>query len=145
MEKRIKKIKSLILMCATLCTLFVAFISYQSWGTVEYVSENIPNDMANIQWLRLTLIAVRYMLAIGLVATLIAFLTNIWRGASYGRPLVKCHDCNLLSIFACRRQRRNNNLPGNEKARNIHQRIYANHMFCAAGICKAVFNSSGCE
>ena len=76
-------------MCATLCTLFVAFISYQSWGTVEYVSENIPNDMANIQWLRLTLIAVRYLLAIGLVATLIAFLTNIWRGASYGRLFVR--------------------------------------------------------
>ena len=76
-------------MCATLCTLFIAFISYQSWGTVEYVSENIPNDMADIQWLRLTLIAVRYLLAIGLVATLIAFLTNIWRGASYGRLFVR--------------------------------------------------------
>ena len=45
--------------------------------------------MADIQWLRLTLIAVRYLLAIGLVATLIAFLTNIWRGASYGRLFVR--------------------------------------------------------
>ncbi|MGN0231400.1 MAG: hypothetical protein ACI4A8_04215 [Muribaculaceae bacterium] len=100
MEKRIKSIKSIILICSLLCTLFVAFISYQSWGTIEYVSENIPNDMADIQWFRLTLITVRYLLALALVATLIAFLTNIWRGASSGRLFVRGNHRWLYAMTA---------------------------------------------
>ena len=35
--------------CVTLCALFVAFISYQSWGTIEYVAGNVAADMADVQ------------------------------------------------------------------------------------------------
>ncbi|MGM9840891.1 MAG: hypothetical protein ACI31D_01670 [Candidatus Limisoma sp.] len=49
MESNTKSLKSLIIVCAGLCALFVAFISYQSWGTIEYVTSNIPSEMADIQ------------------------------------------------------------------------------------------------
>lgn len=89
MERKTKSLKTLIVVCTTLCTLFVTFISYQSWGTVEYVIANIPSDMADIQWLRVTIVVVRYMLALALVATLLVFLSRIWRGAAAGKLFIR--------------------------------------------------------
>lgn len=89
MENESKSLRRLIVACVTLCALFVAFISYQSWGTIEYVAGNVTADMADVQWLRITLVTVRYALALALVATLLAFLTKIWRGASAGKLFIK--------------------------------------------------------
>lgn len=38
MKNESKSLRKLIVACAALCTLFVAFISYQSWGTLENMS-----------------------------------------------------------------------------------------------------------
>lgn len=89
MNSKTKSLKTLIVVCTALCTLFVTFISYQSWGTVEYVIANIPSDMADIQWFRITIVVVRYMLALALVATLLVFLSRIWRGAAAGKLFIR--------------------------------------------------------
>ena len=79
MEKKSNSLKTLIVVCTALCALFVAFISYQSWGTLEYITVDIPEYLADIQWLRITIVVVRYILALALVATLLVFLNKIWR------------------------------------------------------------------
>ena len=37
MENKSKPLKRVIVACIAFCALFVAYISIQSWGTVEYL------------------------------------------------------------------------------------------------------------
>ena len=87
-------------MCATLCALFLAFISFQSWGTVVDVVENAPEAMADVQWLRVSLVVVRYLLAIALVASLQVFLIVTWRGAAAGKLFVRGNHRWLYAMSA---------------------------------------------
>lgn len=100
MKNESKSLRRLIMTCVTLCALFVAFISYQSWGTIEYVAGNVPADMADVQWLRVTLVVVRYALALALVVTLLVFLAKIWRGAAAGKLFIKGNHRWLYAMSA---------------------------------------------
>ncbi|MGM9868511.1 MAG: hypothetical protein ACI30R_02650 [Sodaliphilus sp.] len=88
MKSKTKSLKRMIVVCVILCAVFVAFISFQSWGTVEWLSDNLPQEDAYL-WLRHTFVWLRCLLAIGLAATLLAFLWRIWRGASAGKLFVR--------------------------------------------------------
>ena len=100
MKNKANSLKKLIVACATLCALFVAFISFQSWGTVVDVVENAPEAMADVQWLRVSLVVVRYLLAIALVATLLVFLLVTWRGAAAGKLFVRGNHRWLYAMSA---------------------------------------------
>ena len=100
MKNKANSLKKLIVACATLCALFVAFISFQSWGTVVDVVENAPEAMADVQWLRVSLVVVRYLLAIALVATLLVFLIVTWRGAAAGKLFVRGNHRWLYAMSA---------------------------------------------
>ncbi|MGM9834111.1 MAG: DUF2975 domain-containing protein [Candidatus Limisoma sp.] len=100
MESKTKSLKGLIMTCAGLCALFVAFISYQSWGTLEYVTSNIPSEMADIQWLRISVVLVRYALALALVATLLVFLFKIVRGAASGKLFLRGNHRSIYAMSA---------------------------------------------
>ena len=100
MKNKANSLKKLIVACATLCALFVAFISFQSWGTVVDVVENVPEAMADVQWLRVSLVVVRYLLAIALVATLLVFLLVTWRGAAAGKLFVRGNHRWLYAMSA---------------------------------------------
>ena len=99
MKNQANSLKKLIVACATLCALFVAFISFQSWGTVVDVVENVPEAMADVQWLRVSLV-VRYLLAIALVASLQVFLIVTWRGAAAGKLFVRGNHRWLYAMSA---------------------------------------------
>ena len=73
MENKSKPLKRVIVACIAFCALFVAYISIQSWGTVEYLQEEFSGDLTA----RFALIGVRYLLALGLTATLLVFLGTI--------------------------------------------------------------------
>ena len=100
MEKKSNSLKTLIVVCTALCALFVAFISYQSWGTLEYITVDIPEYLADIQWLRITIVVVRYILALALVATLLVFLNKIWRGAAAGKLFIRGNHRLLYAMSA---------------------------------------------
>ena len=100
MKNQANSLKKLIVACAILCALFVAFISFQSWGTVVDVVENAPEAMADVQWLRVSLVVVRYLLAIALVATLQVFLIVTWRGAAAGKLFVRGNHRWLYAMSA---------------------------------------------
>lgn len=100
MKNQANSLKKLIVACATLCALFVAFISFQSWGTVVDVVENAPEAMADVQWLRVSLVVVRYLLAIALVASLQVFLLVTWRGAAAGKLFVRGNHRWLYAMSA---------------------------------------------
>lgn len=100
MENKSKTLRRIIVACAAICTLFVAFISYQSYGTLEFVNGNIPADMADIQWLRVTLVAARYLLALALTSTLLVFLLRIWRGATCGKLFIRGNHRWLYAMSA---------------------------------------------
>ena len=100
MKNQANSLKKLIVACATLCALFLAFISFQSWGTVVDVVENAPEAMADVQWLRVSLVVVRYLLAIALVATLLVFLLVTWRGAAAGKLFVRGNHRWLYAMSA---------------------------------------------
>ena len=100
MKNQENSLKKLIVACATLCALFVAFISFQSWGTVVDVVENAPEAMADVQWLRVSLVVVRYLLAIALVASLQVFLIVTWRGAAAGKLFVRGNHRWLYAMSA---------------------------------------------
>lgn len=100
MKNQANSLKKLIVACATLCALFVAFISFQSWGTVVDVVENAPEAMADVQWLRVSLVVVRYLLAIALVASLQVFLIVTWRGAAAGKLFVRGNHRWLYAMSA---------------------------------------------
>ena len=100
MKNKANSLKKLIVACATLCALFVAFISFQSWGTVVDVVENAPEAMADVQWLRVSLVVVRYLLAIALVASLLVFLLVTWRGAAAGKLFVRGNHRWLYAMSA---------------------------------------------
>lgn len=100
MKNKANSLKKLIVACATLCALFVAFISFQSWGTIVDVVENVPEAMADVQWLRVSLVVVRYLLAIALVATLLVFLIVTWRGAAAGKLFVRGNHRWLYAMSA---------------------------------------------
>ena len=74
MKNESKSLKRLIVACGVLCGLFVVFLSVQSWGTIDYVVANVPEEMADVQWLRVLLVVLRYVLALGLVAVLLRWL-----------------------------------------------------------------------
>ena len=86
--------------CEVLCGLFVAFLSVQSWGTIDYVVANVPEEMADVQWLRVLLVVLRYMLALGLVAVLLVFLVRIWRGAAAGKLFIRGNHRWLYALSA---------------------------------------------
>ena len=100
MKNQANSLKKLIVACATLCALFVAFISFQSWGTIVDVVENVPEAMADVQWLRVLLVVLRYVLALGLVAVLLAFLVRIWRGAAAGKLFIRGNHRWLYALSA---------------------------------------------
>lgn len=100
MKNQANSLKKLIVACATLCALFVAFISFQSWGTIVDVVENVPEAMADVQWLRVSLVVVRYLLAIALVASLLVFLIVTWRGAAAGKLFVRGNHRWLYAMSA---------------------------------------------
>ncbi len=100
MKNQANSLKKLIFVCATLCALFVAFISFQSWGTIVYVVENVPEAMADVQWLRVSLVVLRYLLAIALVATLLVFLIVTWLGAAAGKLFVRGNHRWLYAMSA---------------------------------------------
>lgn len=100
MKNQANSLKKLIVACATLCALFVAFISFQSWGTVVDVVENVPEAMADVQWLRVSLVVVRYLLAVALVVTLLVFLLVTWRGAAAGKLFVRGNHRWLYAMSA---------------------------------------------
>lgn len=100
MKNQANSLKKLIVACATLCALFLAFISFQSWGTVVDVVENAPEAMADVQWLRVSLVVVRYLLAIALVASLQVFLIVTWRGAAAGKLFVRGNHRWLYAMSA---------------------------------------------
>ena len=86
--------------CGVLCGLFVAFLSVQSWGTIDYVVANVPEEMADVQWLRVLLVVLRYVLALGLVAVLLVFLVRIWRGAAAGKLFIRGNHRWLYALSA---------------------------------------------
>ena len=45
MENKSKPLKRVIVACIAFCALFVAYISIQSWGTVEYLQEEFSGDL----------------------------------------------------------------------------------------------------
>ena len=100
MKNQANSLKKLIVVCATLCALFVAVISFQSWGTIVDVVENVPEAMADVQWLRVSLVVVRYLLALALVATLLVFLLVTWRGAAAGKLFVRGNHRWLYAMSA---------------------------------------------
>ena len=100
MKNQANSLKKLIVACATLCALFLAFISFQSWGTIVDVVENVPEAMADVQWLRVSLVVVRYLLAIALVASLQVFLIVTWRGAAAGKLFVRGNHRWLYAMSA---------------------------------------------
>ena len=100
MKNQANSLKKLIVACATLCALFVAFISFQSWGTIVDVVENVPEAMADVQWLRVLLVVLRYVLALGLVAVLLVFLVRIWRGAAAGKLFIRGNHRWLYALSA---------------------------------------------
>ena len=90
----------MIVACGVLCGLFVAFLSVQSWGTIDYVVANVPEEMADVQWLRVLLVVLRYVLALGLVAVLLVFLVRIWRGAAAGKLFIRGNHRWLYALSA---------------------------------------------
>ena len=92
MKSKSKSLRRLIVACAAVCALFVLFISFQSWGTLDIVFNDIPADMADVQWLRITLVVGRYVLALAMVATLLVFLFRIWRGAGAGKLFIRGNE-----------------------------------------------------
>ena len=100
MKNESKSLKKLIVVCGVLCGLFVAFLSIQSWGTIDYVVANVPEDMVDVQWLRIALVVFRYMLALGLVAVLLVFLVRIWRGAAAGKLFIRGNHRWLYALSA---------------------------------------------
>ena len=100
MKNESKLLKRLIVACGVLCGLFVAFLSVQSWGTIDYVVANVPEEMADVQWLRVLLVVLRYMLALGLVAVLLVFLVRIWRGAAAGKLFIRGNHRWLYALSA---------------------------------------------
>lgn len=100
MKNQANSLKKLIVACASLCALFVAFISFQSWGTIVDVVENVPEAMADVQWLRVSLVVVRYLLAVALVVTLLVFLLVTWRGAKAGKLFVRGNHRWLYAMSA---------------------------------------------
>ena len=93
-------LKKLIVVCGVLCALFVSFLSIQSWGTIDYVVANVPENMVDVQWLRIALVVFRYMLALGLVAVLLVFLVRIWRGAAAGKLFIRGNHRWLYALSA---------------------------------------------
>lgn len=100
MKNESKSLKRLIVACEVLCGLFVAFLSVQSWGTIDYVVANVPEEMADVQWLRVLLVVLRYVLALGLVAVLLVFLVRIWRGAAAGKLFIRGNHRWLYALSA---------------------------------------------
>ena len=100
MKNETKALKWLIVACGVLCGLFVAFLSVQSWGTIDYVVANVPEEMADVQWLRVLLVVLRYVLALGLVAVLLVFLVRIWRGAAAGKLFIRGNHRWLYALSA---------------------------------------------
>ena len=100
MKNELKSLKRLIVACGVLCGLFVAFLSVQSWGTIDYVVANVPEEMADVQWLRVLLVVLRYVLALGLVAVLLVFLVRIWRGAAAGKLFIRGNHRWLYALSA---------------------------------------------
>lgn len=100
MKNESKSLKRLIVACGVLCGLFVAFLSVQSWGTIDYVVANVPEEMADVQWLRVLLVVLRYVLALGLVAVLLVFLVRIWRGAAAGKLFIRGNHRWLYALSA---------------------------------------------
>ena len=100
MKNETKSLKRLIVACEVLCGLFVAFLSVQSWGTIDYVVANVPEEMADVQWLRVLLVVLRYVLALGLVAVLLVFLVRIWRGAAAGKLFIRGNHRWLYALSA---------------------------------------------
>ena len=100
MKNESKSLKRLIVACGVLCGLFVVFLSVQSWGTIDYVVANVPEEMADVQWLRVSLVVVRYLLAIALVASLQVFLIVTWRGAAAGKLFVRGNHRWLYAMSA---------------------------------------------
>ena len=56
--------------------------------------------MADVQWLRVSLVVVRYLLAIALVASLQVFLIVTWRGAAAGKLFVRGNHRWLYAMSA---------------------------------------------
>lgn len=100
MKNESKSLKRLIVVCGVLCGLFVVFLSVQSWGTIDYVVANVPEEMADVQWLRVLLVVLRYVLALGLVAVLLVFLVRIWRGAAAGKLFIRGNHRWLYALSA---------------------------------------------
>ena len=100
MKNESKSLKRLIMACGGLCGLFVVFLSVQSWGTIDYVVANVPEEMADVQWLRVLLVVLRYVLALGLVAVLLVFLVRIWRGAAAGKLFIRGNHRWLYALSA---------------------------------------------
>lgn len=96
MKSKSKPLKRVIVACIAFCALFVAYISIQSWGTVEYLQEEFSSDLSA----RFTLIGVRYLLALGLTATLLVFLARIWQGASAGKLFIRGNHRWLYAMSA---------------------------------------------
>lgn len=96
MESKSKPLKRVIVACIAFCALFVAYISIQSWGTVEYLLEEFSGDLTA----RFALIGVRYLLALGLTATLLVFLARIWQGASAGKLFIRGNHRWLYAMSA---------------------------------------------
>ena len=96
MENKSKPLKRVIVVCIAFCALFVAYISIQSWGTVEYLQEEFSGDLTA----RFALIGVRYLLALGLTATLLVFLARIWQGASAGKLFIRGNHRWLYAMSA---------------------------------------------
>ena len=89
MKSKSSSLRKMIVACGVLCALFVAFISIQSAGTLKYIFDGFPLEMADVKWLCITLVAVRYVLAISLVCILMVFLMKIWRGAAAGKLFIR--------------------------------------------------------
>ena len=84
MKNESKSLKRLIVACGVLCGFFVAFLSVQSWGTIDYVVANVPEEMADVQWLRVLLV----------------FLVRIWRGAAAGKLFIRGNHRWLYALSA---------------------------------------------
>ncbi len=56
--------------------------------------------MADVQWLRVLLVVLRYVLALGLVAVLLVFLVRIWRGAAAGKLFIRGNHRWLYALSA---------------------------------------------
>ena len=100
MKSKSSSLRKLIVACGVLCALSVAFISIQSAGTLEYIFDGFPLEMADLKWLCITLVAVRYLLAISLVSILMMFLLRIWRGAAAGKLFIRGNQRWLYALSA---------------------------------------------